>query len=257
MAVGENLHYHVGFSAATRMQGNNANTIANDTLHEFLVDRTGPLTSTGLTQLTGFYASKYAEDGVPDIQFYLDGYSPKCRRWENRREKSVVVFRPIYLHSKCRGTLKIRSDDPYVQPLIDPNYLCDELEVKALLESAKFVHRLTRTKAMGECQTEFDIDDNERCAYLRRKDDPESAAYWTCVIEQYTNGENHHSGTCKMGPASDPTAVVDHQLRVHGIPNLRVVDASVYPTPINCNTIAPTIMIGEKASDMIRSAWGL
>lgn len=74
-------------------------------------------------------------------------------------------------------------------------------------------------------------------------------------IQTYGDTEYHPCGTCKMGPNSDPGAVVDERLRVHGIAGLRVVDASIMPTITAGNTNAPTIMIGEKAVDMINQDW--
>ncbi len=252
LPVGSNLHHHVGFSVTIRMEGKNTNGMTIESLHEFVTNRTGPFTSTGLTQLTGFFSSKYAKEDVPDIQLYLDGYSAKCRDHDSMKEHSDITFRPIYLLSKCRGTLKLKSADPYDKPLIDPNYLCEEQEVEALVEAVQLVYNLTRTKALSDKVKQFDVGNNRNCVIYKKSVDRE---YWKCIIHEYTNGENHHAGTCKMGPAKDPTAVVDNELRVHGIPNLRVIDASIFPSPINCNTIGPTIMIGEKGSDMIKQTW--
>lgn len=253
LQVGGNLHHHVGFAVSIRVAGANNNSMTVASLHEFISKRNGPFTSTGLTQITAFIVSKYSEKGVPDIQIYMDGYNGKCRDHQSMREHSDITFRPIYLLSKCRGTIKLKSANPYDKPIIDPNYLCDEKEENTLFEAVKLIRNLTKTKVFGEKVIQWDVAENERCS--KYKGETTYKEYWQCVIREYTNGENHHAGTCKMGPADDPEAVVDNELRVHGIKNLRVADASIFPTPINCNTIGPVIMVGEKVSDMIKKTW--
>lgn len=82
-----------------------------------------------------------------------------------------------------------------------------------------------------------------------------STAYWQCCLRRYGSSLQHQVGTCKMGPKTDPTAVVDPQLHVHGIRHLRVVDASIMPTIPAGHTNAIVIMIAEKAADMIKNTW--
>lgn len=103
---------------------------------------------------------------------------------------------------------------------------------------AKFGTRLLRTPFPGCKHLEFASDD-----------------YWACTARHITTNLQHQSGTCKMGPLSDPDAVVDPELRVYGIKGLRVVDASIMPVIPAGHTNAVVFMIGEKAADMIKSTW--
>ena len=81
--------------------------------------------------------------------------------------------------------------------------------------------------------------------------------YFECYLKHWSHTVYHPAGTCKMGPKKDPMAVVDSELKLHGIQNLRVIDASIMPAITGCNTNAPTIMIGEKGADMIIKTWKL
>ena len=97
----------------------------------------------------------------------------------------------------------------------------------------------------------FDVA-NPQCVHLH----PFSDAYWECAARHITHNFDHDVGTCAMGPPSDPNAVVDPELRVYGVPNLRVADASVMPENISGNTYAPCVMIGEVAADMVKRDHG-
>jgi choline dehydrogenase len=83
----------------------------------------------------------------------------------------------------------------------------------------------------------------------------DSTGYWECLLRHIATTVYHPVGTCKMGPISDPGAVVDPELRVHGVKGIRVADASIMPNIVSSNTNAASIMIGEKAADMIKSEW--
>lgn len=82
-----------------------------------------------------------------------------------------------------------------------------------------------------------------------------SDQYWECCIRGYTSSLQHQVGTCKMGPQSDPTAVVNDELKVHGVNKLRVVDASVMPVLPSAHTNAVVFMIGEKGADIVKNYW--
>ena len=84
-----------------------------------------------------------------------------------------------------------------------------------------------------------------------------SDSYWECAVRHLTSTFDHQIGTCKMGPDYDPESVVDDRLKVYGIESLRVVDASVIPAPVSAHTNAPTLMVAEKAADLIKEDYGV
>jgi choline dehydrogenase-like flavoprotein len=126
-------------------------------------------------------------------------------------------------------------------PAIDPNFFGEEADVDAMVAGFKMTKRLLDAPALKAIQTS-DIFTNgvESDADIRK------------VLRERVDTVYHPVGTCKMG-VNDPMAVVDPQLKVHGLEGLRIADASIMPTLIGGNTNAPTIMIGEKAADMIKA----
>ena len=145
------------------------------------------------------------------------------------------------LRPKSRGTLRLRSADPFDAPLIQPNYMTEESDRRVVSAAL----RLTRAMLHGEALSRY----RERDEYP-----PESAVTDDDLIEfarQRGGTAWHLMGTCRMGPASDPASVVDSELRVIGLQGLRIADASVMPAMPSGNTQIPTLMIAEKAADML------
>jgi choline dehydrogenase len=181
--------------------------------------------------------------GTPDIQFsfapasYVDGLlgvlepypGMTCGFWQHR--------------PTSRGSLHCVSKDPMVQPRIRPNYLGDRMDQDTMVAGARAARRVFEQPAIAnfadvETVPGTDVQtDDELLAYIRAKG---ATVY-------------HPIGTCKMGMGTDPMAVVDPSLRMHGLRNLRVVDASVMPRMVSANTNAATLMIAEKAADMIKA----
>jgi choline dehydrogenase len=142
---------------------------------------------------------------------------------------------------KSKGFVRSRSSDPFDKPLIQPNYLAEEDDRRATLSAMKLARRLMYTEPMQPY-----IDHEEYPGDAVRSDEEllEAARHWG-------NTTFHVMGTCRMGPDTDPTAVVDDTLRVRGMQGLRVIDASIMPAMISANLNAATMMIGEKGSDMV------
>lgn len=143
---------------------------------------------------------------------------------------------------ESRGHVRARSADPFEAPVIQPNYLVEEYDRRVLLAGMKLARTLLASKPL---EPYYDHEDFPGPG-VQSDDELLGAA------KERGTTTFHPMGTCRMGTADDPLAVVDDELRVHGLENLRVVDASVMPTMLSANLNAATLMIADKASDMIR-----
>lgn len=143
---------------------------------------------------------------------------------------------------ESKGYVRARSADPFVDPIIQPNYLAHPTDQQVLIDGMKKLRTLLHTPEV-ERYVDF-----EALPGSKVRSDDELLHY----ARMYGSTGYHLMGTCRMGPSSDPTAVVDDQLRVYGLEGLRVVDASIMPNMPSANTYSSTMMVAEKASDMIR-----
>jgi choline dehydrogenase len=141
-----------------------------------------------------------------------------------------------------KGYVRLKSADPFAAPLINPRYLAEESDRRVLLSAMKLARRLLASKPLAP--------------YYDREDFPgpkvQSDDELLGAAKERGTTTFHPNGTCKMGPSTDRLAVVDDQLRVHGLQGLRVVDASIMPTMLSANLNAATMMVAEKTSDIIR-----
>ncbi len=153
-----------------------------------------------------------------------------------------VTVAPWQQRPESRGYVRLRSSEPFEPPDIQPNYLAEEEDRQVLLGGLKLARRLMRTDALSP--------------YYEREELPGEGVQTDDELLDFARGRGttcfHVMGTCKMGPASDPQSVVDDTLKVHGIENLHIVDASIMPTMPSANLNASTLMIAEKAADLLR-----
>lgn len=259
LRVGHNLQHHVATKLGFELNTTNDQLLTYDTISQYLKNRSGPLSTTGGLQTSAFLRSNQAGPTDPaDVQLFFDGYSPNCAyarpvygRCTAAANPVRMNVRPVNLRPRSRGTIRLASADPFVRPRIDPNYLAMDADADVLVWGLKLAYDLVRTSALQRLGATVDRKPVDYCVQHAFATDP----YWRCLVRYHTRGENHHAGTCKMGPATDPTAVVDPELRVHHVHGVRVADSSVFPTQPNCNPIAPVIMVAEKAAQFIKDAW--
>ena len=243
--VGKNLQDHVAASVVTQTAsitgyGISFKALPKLVFHgiDYLLNRSGMVAS-NINEATGYIKTEPNLDR-PNIQI---GFAPAVRARGGRK----LTYGHGYscnvslMHPKSLGFVSIADTNPKSSPLIDPNFLSDERDLDALVAGIKVTRRILASHAF----------DAVRGTELR----PGKDIVTDDEIKQYVRNNcatvYHPVRTCAMGPDDDPMAVVDTQLRVNGIRGLRVVDASVMPLQIGGNTNAPTIMIAEKAADML------
>lgn len=276
LAVGNNLMDHLGFGGLTfivdkpvailqnRIQAATATT-------EYVLNERGPMTVLGGLEGIAFVNTPYANHSIdwPDIQFHMAPASINSdsgaqlykvlglrddiykEMWKPIEDRYTWTIMPLLLRPRSRGYVRLQSKNPFTKPIMNPNYYDDPLDVAIMVEGAKIALRTANAKVFKQFGSHLYQRPLPTCKQYKFLSDE----YLACGIRSISMTIYHQCGTCKMGPSSDPEAVVDPRLRVYGIKNLRVIDASIIPQIPSGNTNAPTIMIAEKGADMIKEDW--
>lgn len=199
----------------------------------------GPL-SAGAGQVGGAACTEYAIGGRPDVQFNVMPLSVD-KPGEPLHSYAGFTASVWQCHGKSRGHLAIRSTDPFDQPRIVPNYFAEEIDRKTIVAGMNILREIYRQKSFRDLWDKEMVPGESFAA---------PSALWE--FARTTGGTVFHCvGTCRMG--DDDNAVVDPELRVRGVEQLRVIDASIMPQVTSANTNATSLMIGEKGAALVRS----
>lgn len=275
--VGQNMYDHMShfgptFVVNTTGESLSVNRIDILEMKKYLVGQ-GFLTSIGGVEALNFIKTKNTRDppDFPDAELIFVSGSLASDQGTGLRKGMRIsqeiydtVFRPLDnpnidhwsvlvmgFHPRSRGYMELKDNNPFHWPRIFPNYFEDPDDVETLLEGIKEAVRISKTPAMQKLGTRLHDIPLPQCRHLHFGSDD----YWRCSIRTLSCTLHHQVNSCRMAPASDPMAVVDSKLRVHGIKRLRVADCSIVPAPITAHTNAVSFMIGEKLADMLKAKW--
>ena len=264
LPVGQNLQDHQDVFIPTRI--NSSLSITQTLLDSmwtklnFLIWGKGPISIAG-SEGTAFLYLDEANRGKRSVQlqivflssFLYDNFinmKEELIKEYFGKDGNVDGFTTVLLNTRprFRGEVKLKSNDPFDYPSMNPRYLSDPEDVNELISGVRIWEKIMQTSTFKSLGVTLDQAKISFCSqHVFRTD-----AYWECFLRHVATTSYHPCCTVKMGAISDPTSVLDPQLRVKGIKGLRVVDTSIFPNVTVGNTQAPTIMVAEKIADVIR-----
>ncbi|KAJ8680080.1 hypothetical protein QAD02_015867 [Eretmocerus hayati] len=274
--VGENLMDHIAFGGLTFLINQTVSILINDIISvknpailDYLYHKIGPITMPMAIEGLGYLNvdRPTSKNDTPNIELIFGsmsfgahylihkpfGMSEKywTKSFLNLLNRHAWIIWPVLIQPKSRGRVLLRSTNPLDKPKIFPNYFSDPEDMRVGIKSIRISMKVAKTKAMQKFGSKIHKIIIPGCEKHIRDSD----AFWECAFRSYTMTIWHHSGTCKMGRADDPSTVVNPKLQVKEIKGLRVVDASIMPKIPTAHLNIPTIVIAEKASDMVKSDW--
>lgn len=245
--VGQNLNDHFGVDIVAELKGHDSLDKYNKPHWalwagmQYVLFNSGPVTSNVVEGGAFWYADGPGSRPSPDLQFhFLCGAGAEAGVPSVPKGSSGITLNSYTLRPKARGSVSLRSADPKASPIVDPNFLGHPDDLRISAEGVKISREIFSQPSLQKYIREIRFPDRN----VRSQADFEAYA------RQYGRTSYHPTCTCKMG--KDEMSVVDPQLRVRGVDGLRICDSSVMPSLVGSNTNAPSIMIGERAADLIR-----
>ncbi|XP_039751335.1 glucose dehydrogenase [FAD, quinone]-like [Pararge aegeria] len=273
--VGRSMYDHVSFPGVVfKLNSTNASllepkvaTLPN--LMQWLQFGDGLLATPGGVEAIGYLKTSLSEESIPDIELAsiggsltLDAGGAIRKSWKINDKTYFNAFGslsgadtwqaiPTLLQPKSKGFLELRDTSPFSHPKLFGNYLSDPRDLATLKEAVKYIIKLGESQPFRKYDASLYLAPYPSCS----AHPVGSEQYWECAIRTMIVSARDPISTCKMGPQTDPDAIVDPELRVYGVDRLRIVDASIIPHPLSGRSNAAEIMIGEKAANMIRNTW--
>ncbi|XP_063697721.1 choline dehydrogenase, mitochondrial-like [Culicoides brevitarsis] len=276
LPVGQNLQDHpvtIGSMYVLNTTGNFPSISDPDVFNDFLLNFNQP-NPLHIPNAEGIFFDRMADSplpaGVPDVEIYI---SPGSAIGSYARDafcidpsfydkafaglinvvNDTISLAPMLLHPKTRGYVTIRDTNPFSKPIIRNFMLEDPYDRKAMLFGIRSSRKIAESAAFAKYNPQLYLYDIPACNDF----EPDSNEYWYCVMDYITVPQYHDSGTCRMGAENDERTVVTPDLKVKGVQKLRVVDASIIPFLNSGHTASPTMMIAEKAADLIKLEHGI
>jgi choline dehydrogenase-like flavoprotein len=245
--VGQNLNDHFGIDIVAELKGHESLDKYNKPHWaiwagmQYVLFNSGPVTSNVVEGGAFWFADGAGSRPSPDLQFhFLAGAGAEAGVPSVPKGSSGITLNSYTLRPKARGSVTLRSADPKDTPIVDPNFLGHPDDLRISVEGVKISREIFSQPSLQKYIKKIRFPDHN----VRTQTEFEAYA------RQYGRTSYHPTCTCKMG--KDEMSVVDPQLRVRGVDGLRICDSSVMPSLVGSNTNAPSIMIGERAADLIR-----
>ncbi|XP_050436286.1 glucose dehydrogenase [FAD, quinone]-like [Adelges cooleyi] len=279
LRVGDNLQEHPAYAGLSFVINETISLVPDRFYRKFITETFRniegiSISSTLPCEAVGYVKTKYNtwEGDLPDIEYIFiptslpgeGGLGGTVGRrsmgvpddlfndmYKGIMTKDTWSIVPMLTYPKSRGQVRLLDADPRSKPVIHANFFSDPIDLNRLVEGIKMVINLSKTKPFQKYGSRLHDRPMPGCKHVEFGTDD----YWSCCIQRMTMQMHHQCGTCKMGPEWDRNAVVNAQLKVYGISNLRVIDCSIMPTITGGHTMAPAYMIGEKGADLVKNSW--